>query len=266
MPIAIVTGSDVSRATPGQQNSPKADNPKPLADKVGDPKPVKQLAPKVTDKPEIAAHTVAAQPPEPEPEHKPKPKPEPKPAKIEKPKQPAFKPDQIAEELNNDQLKKPPTPEEKPKPQKEVRPSPKFNADQVAALLDKRDPQRQTATAATLNGAVSLGAPEGHGAQLSQSEIDALRARISQCWNPPAGVDVNSKVYVVLHVLFKSDGSLAGEPVVVEDTASALGPALAESGKRALLMCQPFTMLRPDHYDQWKDIELKFDPHELLGG
>jgi hypothetical protein len=25
-------------------------------------------------------------------------------------------------------------------------------------------------------------------------------------------------------------------------------------------------MLRPEHYDQWKDLELKFDPHELLGG
>ena len=43
-------------------------------------------------------------------------------------------------------------------------------------------------------------------------------------------------------------------------------PALADSAKRALLFCQPFTMLRPDHYDQWKDLELKFDPQELLGG
>jgi len=41
---------------------------------------------------------------------------------------------------------------------------------------------------------------------------------------------------------------------------------LADSAKRALLLCQPFTMLMPAHYDQWKDLELKFDPHELLGG
>ena len=53
---------------------------------------------------------------------------------------------------------------------------------------------------------------------------------------------------------------------LVEATASPLGPALAESAKRALLMCQPFTMLKPEHYDQWKDLELKFDPQELLGG
>jgi hypothetical protein len=56
------------------------------------------------------------------------------------------------------------------------------------------------------------------------------------------------------------------EPTVVESAASALGPAMAESAKRALLLCQPFTMLNPEHYDQWKDIELRFDPRELLGG
>jgi hypothetical protein len=25
-------------------------------------------------------------------------------------------------------------------------------------------------------------------------------------------------------------------------------------------------MLKLEHYDQWKDLELKFDPQELLGG
>jgi hypothetical protein len=70
----------------------------------------------------------------------------------------------------------------------------------------------------------------------------------------------------VLRVLFKPDGSMSQEPVLVEGSASALGPALAESAKRALLLCQPFTMLKPEHYDQWKDLELKFDPQELLGG
>jgi hypothetical protein len=103
-------------------------------------------------------------------------------------------------------------------------------------------------------------------AQLAQSEIDALRARISSCWSPPPGIDANSRVYVVLRVLFKTDGSISQAPTVVEGTSSALGPALAESAKRALLLCQPFTMLRPEHYEQWKDIQLRFDPHELLVG
>jgi len=100
---------------------------------------------------------------------------------------------------------------------------------------------------------------------LSQTELDALRRRLSECWNPPPGIDSNSDAYVVLRVQFKPDASLAGEPVVVEDSASVQGPALAESGKRALLSCQPFAMLRPEHYELWKDISVKFNPRELLG-
>jgi colicin import membrane protein len=59
---------------------------------------------------------------------------------------------------------------------------------------------------------------------------------------------------------------MAQPPVVVEGSASPLGPALAESAKRALLSCQPFTMLKPEHYDQWKDLQIDFNPQELLGG
>ena len=39
---------------------------------------------------------------------------------------------------------------------------------------------------------------------------------------------------------------------------------MAESAKRAILSCQPFTMLRPQNYDQWKDIEITFDPRDMF--
>jgi len=304
IPVAFATDADFSQAPPGQQNAPRAEQPKPLVDKIGEPKPVKQLAPKVADKPEVT--TTVAPPPEPkaEPKQQPKAEPkseakaEPKPpeakpeAKAEpKPKAAEAKPDQITQQLKKDEAKKPPKPEKKPsefkpdqiaeqlkrdeakappKPQERPRPdqraSPRFDADQVAALLDKREPQRQAATGATLSNAAALGAPNGHAGQLSQSELDALRARLSQCWSPPPGIESNSRVYVVLRVQFKPDGSVAREPDVVEDTGSALGSALTDSAKRALRLCQPFTMLKPEHYDLWKDIEVKFDPQELLGG
>ena len=41
---------------------------------------------------------------------------------------------------------------------------------------------------------------------------------------------------------------------------------MAESAKRAILRCQPFNMLKPEHYEQWKDIEITFDPREMFGG
>jgi colicin import membrane protein len=259
----------------GVKNAPQLKVPdiKPLADKVDEQKSVDQQAPKVSAKPDIttpAAKPVSEAKPEPKPEPKPELKtelkPAPKPAdKPDKPKPPEYRPDQIANLLKKDGAKDPP--KQQDAPAQPARDTPKFNADQVAQLLDKREPQRQVATAQSLNDSPTLGAAIGaQDAQLSQSEIDALRARISSCWSPPPGIDANSRVYVVLRVLFKPDGSMVQAPTLVEGSASALGPALAESAKRALLLCQPFTMLRPQHYDQWKDLELKFDPHELLGG
>jgi outer membrane biosynthesis protein TonB len=292
LPVSFVSEKDFTQLTQGVKNAPQLKIPdfKPLADKVDDIKSVDQLAPKVSNKPEIttpSAKPVSEAKPEPKPEAKAEPKPEPKsepkseakpelktdlkpppkPAdKPDKPKPPEYRPDQIANLLKKDAAKDPPKREDAPaQPMRDT--TPKFNADQVAQLLDKREPQRQVATAQSLNDSVTLGAAIGaQDARLSQSEIDALRARISSCWSPPPGIDVNSRVYVVLRVLFKTDGSMVQAPTLIEGSASPLGPALAESAKRALLLCQPFTMLRPEHYDQWKDLELKFDPHELLGG
>jgi outer membrane biosynthesis protein TonB len=273
LPVEFISTTQFTQLTTGAKNAPKAiENPKPLADKVGDAKPVSELAPKVADKPEIKTDSKPA--PQPKPETKPEPKaaenpekpkdskpvtdqvadalkkeePKKPPKPVKKP--PEFKPDQIAEELKKDEAKKPPS---------------RYDANQIAALLDHREPRRQLATAETLNGNVALGAPTGHAAQLSQSELDALRARLVQCWSPPPGLNPDSKLYVVLAVQFKQDASLAQEPAVIEDAAASVGPALAESAKRAVLSCQPFTMLKPEHYDLWKYIEIKFN-NELLGG
>jgi outer membrane biosynthesis protein TonB len=266
LPVEFVSATEFSQLTAGVKNAPKPiEGAKPLADKVGDVKPVKELAPKVADKPDVKTDSTPAA------ESKPAPKIEPKAAeKPDKPKDAKPKPDQIAEELKKDEAKKPPKPEKKPpefkpdqiaeqlKKDEAKKPPSKFDANQVAALLDHREPQRQVAAAETLNSSPGLGAPTGRAAHLSQSELDALRARLKDCWSPPAALDPDSKVYVMLHVLFKPDGSLAREPEIVEDAAS-LGPALAESAKRALMSCQPFTMLKPEHYDLWKDIDIKFN-------
>ena len=262
------------------------DEAKPLADKVGEVKPVKELAPKVADKPEVKTDSKPAAEAKPAPKPEPKAaeaKPEPKAAeKIEKPKDAKPKADQIAEALKKDEAKKPPKPEKKPpefKPDqiaeelkkdetKKPRPSPKFDADQVAALLDKREPQRQVATAETLNGAVSLGAPNAPRRPIvAERARRVARAPEPVLESPPAGVDANvqSLRRAARSVQARRFAGAASRPWS-KTRRLVLGPALAESAKRALLLCQPFTMLKPEHYDQWKDIEVKFNPHELLGG
>jgi colicin import membrane protein len=257
VPVSIVTDADVSRAALGQKNAPLMPRPKPLADKTGDLKQVDQIAPKVTDKPAITTNSPTPMP-MPKPGSKPVPKTDPKTAqqKPDPKKTDDFKADKIAELLKKTT---PPKPKDKPTPA-----ATKYDANQIAQLLDHREVQRQVATADTLNGTAGLGAASASpNAQLSQTEIDALRERIRDCWSPPPGIDANTNIYISLRVLFKPDGSLAQTPVIVAGSASPMGPALAESGKRALLMCQPFTMLKPEHYAQWKDITVDFNPRDL---
>src|SRR5580692_2358960 len=185
MTVNTISVKDFTELTKGVKDAPKlkVDDIKPVADKIDTPKPVDQVTPKVAEnKPEIKTDSAPKQQP-PKPENKPDPKPADKPAKA---KPPDYKPDKIADLLKKDAAKQP-KPDDKASPETPPRDSPKFNADQVAALLDKRDPQRQMAAAETLNSQPTLGASSGAAAQLSQSEIDALRARISTCWSPPAG-------------------------------------------------------------------------------
>jgi hypothetical protein len=79
------------------------------------------------------------------------------------------------------------------------------------------------------------GRASGRSAHLSHSELDALRARLLQCWSPPPGVEATTEIYVVLRVLLKPDGSLAHDATVVEELPSPLVPARqGEAGAAAV--------------------------------
>ena len=278
MPVEIATPDNISNATAGVKNAPKPiENPKPLADKIGEPKPAKELAPKVVDKPEIRTDAAAAA--EPKAETKAPPKAEPKPPeKAEKPKDKS-KSDQIADELKKDEPKKPPKPEKKPpefKPDQIAeqlrkdetkKPPSKFDANQVAALLDHREPQRQLAAAETINGDAALGAPTGRAAHLSQSELDALRAKLISLWNPPPAVSTHPDLYIVaIRIRLGRDHRLIGQPEVLTSGDGPLFEATRDSAVRAVIQAQPYDMLSLTTYDVWKEIDINFDPKDVFGG
>jgi len=262
MPVDIISASEFSQITQGAKNAPKVETPKPLVEKVAEEKPVEDPAAKLVEKKEVKAAREPA--PEPKPvEQKP---PEPKPEK----KQAAAKPDPIAEALARDEAKKPepkkveakpPMPPRKPAP-----PAPKFDPKQVEALLDKRDSTRVAAAGANLNSAPSLGLSSGQAAQLSMSELDALRARLGQLWGIPAGAKDPQELVVQIRIQLKPDGTLAGPPMVLTSGKTPLFVAARDSAIRAVFRGQPYDMLRPEHYEQWKDIEITFDPRDMIRG
>jgi colicin import membrane protein len=260
LPVDIISDKQFSEITQGVKNAPKYNPLAPLVEKIGDPKRVDDSSAKVTEKKELNA--AKAEPPPPA-EQQP---PAPAETKLDKKEPPKIDP--IAETLKKEDAKK--KAEEKAKAkaaiQPPAKPQPQFDPTKIAALLDKREPQRLAATGEALSPTPSLGKSDGRSAQLSQSEIDALRKRLGECWNPPAGATDGGQIKVIMRVLFKPDATVATPPQLVAGSASPFGPAMAESAKRAILTCQPFTMLRPEHYEQWKDIEITFDPREMFGG
>ncbi|MCC6889659.1 MAG: cell envelope integrity protein TolA [Hyphomicrobiales bacterium] len=255
IPVNIVTDTDKSQSPRGMTTAPQSDTQKPFVERIGESQPVDNPAAKIAPR-EVTASTDATPPP-PEPKQTAKKKAEPKRDLIAE----AIKKDDARKTEKKQADAKVPTPPKRP-PQ----PQPKFDARQVEALLDKRVPQRKQATGDALNDTVSLGTPRASARQLTQSELDALRARLAQLWNPPAGAQNPQELVVQVRMRLKPDGTLAGPPIVTTSGQSVLFMAARDSAIRAVFRGQPFDMLRPETYEEWKDIEITFDPRDMIRG
>jgi outer membrane biosynthesis protein TonB len=275
LPVDIISSDQLSKITAGIKTGEK-DKPKPLVEKVAEAKPVDDAVGKITEKKEIV--TPSAPEPPPKPVEKPvekkpdppkpiaesKPKEEPKP--IEKKPDPP-KVDPIAEALKSEEIKKPvPKPEAKATPPQPPKPKQErvFDQTKIAALLDKRDPTRQSITGASLNSSASLGTKRGTAATLSQSELDAMRARLASMWNVQPGAEHPEELMVTVRIRLNPDRRLAAPPQVVSTGSSPRYQAAAEAAIRAVLQGQPYTMLRDETYEQWKDMDIDFDPKQMF--
>ncbi|HXN68256.1 MAG TPA: protein TolA, partial [Bradyrhizobium sp.] len=151
-------------------------------------------------------------------------------------------------------------PPQPPKPKQERT----FDQSKIAALLDKRDPTRQSITGAALNSSASLGSTRGNAPTLSQSELDAMRARLASLWNVQPGVEHPEELYVTVRIRLNPDRRLAAPPEVVSTGNSPRYQAAADAAVRAVLQGQPYTMLRDETYDQWKYMDIDFDPKQMF--
>jgi len=254
MPVDLVSISEFAELRAGSKTAKAAPEQKQKAEKVAEPKPVTDSEKKPVDKPEPKKEAAAPPPPPPEPkptEPKAEQKPEPKAEEVrvpEPPKKPA--PPKLVEQV---------------KPQNQQAKQRDFNPDRIAALLDKREPARQRTTGETPSPVATLGVTVGTASRLSQSEIDALRAQIQACWNPPVGAENAQELIVRLRIQFRPDGTLSAEPELMNRGTSPYFRVATESAMRAVRRCQPYTMPSAK-YDIWKDVEVTFDPRDMFGG
>jgi colicin import membrane protein len=159
--------------------------------------------------------------------------------------------------------------EEKKRLEAEATAKSKFDADRIAALLNKvpdtsAPPPSAPPNEPTKAKGPALGAPDGRDKQLSASEVAMLEATIGTTLKPcllsPSGGGGTDLPPVTLRWRLRPDGSLDGEPMVVEASRRDLKFQLvAEAAIRAVRGCAPF-QLPPDKYHVWKTITWVFDP------
>lgn len=247
--VELVTISEETRAARPKPEPVKEDKPPPSPREKPKPPPVAEAPPPVPAEPEvevaIVVPDVKSLPAQKKPVAKPKRKPTPPPQKT---------------------VKRSPDAPKEAKPKKY-----KFDPDRIAALIDKT-PRKQAPPEIPEAPQVqpkitSRTAPPLEGQPLTLSEVDALRAQIQRCWIVQAGARYAEDLVVTLRVFLNSDGSLRSAPQIVDDSRLATDPyfrAAAESAVRAVLKCEPFKM-PVTKYDRWREIELTFDPREMLG-
>ncbi|MEI8144474.1 MAG: hypothetical protein WCH83_03320 [Alphaproteobacteria bacterium] len=132
-----------------------------------------------------------------------------------------------------------------------------------AAVNDRRDATRTEATGSTPTRTASLGTASGSSQRLSASEIDALKAQVQQCWNPPAANADAGGLIPVIDVSFNQDGSVNGRPQVTNSRSDPAFQAAANAAVRAIMRCSPYR-LPASKYEAWRDVRVRFDPRDMI--
>jgi outer membrane biosynthesis protein TonB len=261
LPVDVISADQLAHVTAGMKTG-KKENPKPLAEKVAEAKPVDDAVGKISEKPPVVTDT--SPPPTPKVEEKPvekkpdppkpvaeaKPKEEPKP--IEKKPDPP-KVDPIAEALKKEEKKPPPKPVAQAAPPQPPKPKTERSFDQtkIAALLDKRDPTRQAIAGDTLNSNAALGLSHGKAADNSATWGAMFQSQVERCWKKPYGGIESQNPEIVFDIRLKRDGTLEGSPIPEGTPATPYLRVYQESALRAIIECQPYN-LPAAYFDEWK--------------
>ncbi|EAV45665.1 hypothetical protein SIAM614_23637 [Stappia aggregata IAM 12614] len=260
---------DVAAVNPSE--TPAEEPPKP-AEKPGESRveqptpptptpPAPSPAPAPEPQPVADPEPAPAPAPEPAPVAEPAPSPAPDPAPAPEPvpqqQEAAPAPQPIVTKVSP--RSKPTPPRNAPEPPKE-----NFNSKDVAALLNKIEPAKQTGE--TSQNEASLGSRRGQqDVRMSQSELDALRGMVAQCWNPPVGAVGAEDLKVRVRFNLSQDGQVSGQPEVMNSSGNPAFGAASSSAVRAIMRCQPYN-LPISKYEAWQEVIINFDPREMLGG
>jgi len=265
------------------------------------PEPVEEKKPEEPKVPELTeshAQEKELPPPPPEEPKKPEEKPIEKPKEVEPPKKeeaPVLK----KKEPEKKKPEKKPEPPKKPEKKADKKPEKKKEekkkdakkkdkkkpADKAEVNLRKNkasdknkkpDPKAKKSAKSSLDDLLKEvndesgeeGAPaETVGEVVTATQIDAIRQKIRKCWFVPAGLKGAKDMVVDIKMEIGRDGTVTKADIVdkgrmAQDSGFRTA---AENARRAVLdpQCNPLP-LPADKYDQWKDLEMSFNPKDMF--
>ena len=143
-----------------------------------------------------------------------------------------------------------------------------IDTNQIAALIDKA--KEEEAVKQKKNKKITQSSKKNSFASgLTLSQEDALRAQIFGCWSVPLGLPYDEDLLVRIKLSLKKDGTIMKSEILDHQRMNRPGQkfykVLAESALRAVRLCQPLKV-PPTGYEKWKELQLNFNPTEMLKG
>jgi len=143
-----------------------------------------------------------------------------------------------------------------------------IDTNQIAALIDKAK-EIEAVEKKDTDKITQSNQKNSFATGLTLSEEDALRAQIFGCWSIPLGLPYDQDLLVRIKLQLKKDGSIMKSEILDHERMNKPGQkfykVLAESALRAVRLCQPLKV-PPTGYDKWKELQLNFNPTEMLKG
>lgn len=149
-----------------------------------------------------------------------------------------------------------------------------FNPNDISRLLQSKEQAQSTGSSAPqVNRTASLGTERGASQKLSPSLraqlIGIIQDQLLKCWNVPialANARGGQPVVPSVRMKLNQDGSLAGQPGVINSSADPLFRVAADSALTATRRCAPLRIPAQfaAYYDDWRDVVVNFDARDVL--
>ena len=143
-----------------------------------------------------------------------------------------------------------------------------IDTNQIAALIDKAKEEEAVKQKKT-DKITQSNQKNSFASGLTLSQEDALRAQIFGCWSVPLGLPYDENLLVRIKLNLKKDGTIMKSEILDHQRMNRpdqkFYKVLAESALRAVRLCQPLKV-PPTGYEKWKELQLNFNPTEMLKG